>query len=44
MKILIVVVVLSICVFGVLFLIKGKGFGEDGLIASVKRALHFGRA
>jgi|APSaa5957512622_1039677.scaffolds.fasta_scaffold85602_2 hypothetical protein len=43
-KIIIAVAVLVIMAAATIFLLGGKSFGEEGLIAGIKKMLKFGRA
>ena len=43
-KILIVVVVLVLVIGVIYVLLRGKGFGEEGILAGIKNLFRFGRA
>ena len=43
-KLLIVIFVLVIMIGVIILLLKGKGFGEGGILDSIKNFLRFGRA
>jgi hypothetical protein len=43
-KIIIAVVVLVVVAAAITLLVAGKGFGEGGILAGIKKMLKFGRA